>query len=125
KAVRPSCAESTKVPSQSKSSVLIVRDWFFITGSGSNKPVWLVGNCYGQFAQRCRLRRIAGCRCLAVDPGIKDVSLLWNKAGFADQVTQHLFVGTIVGARSRHDVFFNHDSSNVVGTETQGHLTKF
>ena len=46
---------------------------------------------------------------LSINVTVKNVALLRSEAGFTNQITQHLFIGFIVRARSRNDILFDHD----------------
>ena len=56
---------------------------------------------------------------------VKNVALLWSETSLANQVTQHLFVSTIVRAGGRDNIFLDHDRTHVVGAKPQRHLTQF
>src|SRR5687767_15823449 len=56
---------------------------------------------------------------------IEYVTLLGNESGFANQISQHFFISSIVGTRRGYNVLLNHDRAHVIGAKAKGHLTKF
>jgi hypothetical protein len=50
---------------------------------------------------------------------VKSVTLLGDEACVADQAAEFFFRGSVMRSRSAHHVFFNHDTADVVSTESQ------
>ena len=59
----------------------------------------------------------------SINMPIKNVPLLRNEAGFANQVLQHFLIRVVVRAGGGNDVLFDHDRAHVVRPKTEGNLT--